>query len=87
MVQIFKIYLIPKNYLSVIADIGGLLGLFLGCSLLSLMEIFYFLFAAIIEKLRQKIRTENEELAKEQHEVVHVKEFNPNLYYAKDFKY
>jgi hypothetical protein len=32
-----------KIYSSVIADLGGLLGLFMGCSLLSIVELFYFL--------------------------------------------
>jgi hypothetical protein len=29
-------------YFSVISDFGGLLGLFMGCSLLSIIEVFYF---------------------------------------------
>ena len=32
---------------TVVSDVGGLLGLFLGCSILSIVEIFYFLLAAL----------------------------------------
>jgi hypothetical protein len=37
------------TFFSVISDIGGYLGLFLGCSLLSIIEIFFFLGAKIYE--------------------------------------
>lgn len=36
-----------------IADVGGLLGLFLGCSVLSLVEIIHFIFAVIINIFRK----------------------------------
>ena len=52
-----------------IADAGGLLGLFLGCSLLSTTEVVFFLFSVIISayknrKARQvnKVETAEEEL-------------------------
>lgn len=43
------------------ADIGGLLGLFLGCSILSIIEIIYFIFKSSILKifLTTKVKNEN----------------------------
>ena len=40
-------------FFTVIADVGGLLGLFLGCSLLSLVEIFYFIFSALTKTIKR----------------------------------
>lgn len=45
-----------------VADVGGLLGLFLGCSLLSLVEIFYFIFSALTKSFRRKNLVENEQI-------------------------
>lgn len=42
------------NFLSVISDVGGLLGLFLGCSLLSIVEIFYYLAAALKNLVKRR---------------------------------
>ena len=39
--------LITRFTIPVVSDIGGLLGLFLGCSVLSIVEVFYFLFASL----------------------------------------
>lgn len=47
-----------KFLLTGIADIGGLLGLFLGCSLLSLVEVIYFVFFALTKALRGNKFTE-----------------------------
>lgn len=55
---------ILMRILSVIADIGGLLGLFLGCSLLSLVEIFFFIFTGTFELIfrLRKIDTLDQEI-------------------------
>jgi hypothetical protein len=52
--------------ISVIADFGGLLGLFMGCSVLSIVEIFYFAFLGlhstsirVIQKFYAKKSNEN----------------------------
>lgn len=51
--------------ISVIADIGGLLGLFLGCSLLSIVEIFYFLTYGIANlSKRNKVENETPQITK-----------------------
>jgi hypothetical protein len=42
----------------VIADMGGLLGLFLGCSLISLIEFFYTISKTVVEKRKMKNRVE-----------------------------
>ena len=42
---------------SVVADIGGLLGFFLGCSILSLIEIVYFLFDTCATSLFNRFKT------------------------------
>lgn len=44
-----------------ISDAGGLLGLFMGCSLISVVEIFYFIIQSIINMLfkRRKVATIN----------------------------
>ena len=39
--------LISLYIFTVVSDVGGLLGLFIGCSLLSIVEIIYFLLAAL----------------------------------------
>lgn len=39
------------------ADIGGLLGLFMGCSLLSIIELIYFAINAIINRKKRAIKT------------------------------
>ena len=38
----------------VVSDVGGLLGLFLGCSLLSIVEIFFFLLASFSKFIRKR---------------------------------
>ncbi|CAG9808682.1 unnamed protein product [Chironomus riparius] len=45
-VQIHETYVAYKVQ-NFIADLGGLLGLFLGCSLLSMIEVLYFIFMAL----------------------------------------
>lgn len=37
-----------------IADVGGLLGLFLGCSLLSLVEVLYLIISAMTKAIKKK---------------------------------
>lgn len=54
-----------KIKFSVIAEVGGLLGLFMGCSLLSIIEIFYFITTIILKllkgcKLSTQIETNDE---------------------------
>lgn len=43
------------NIHQVIADVGGLLGFFLGCSILSLIEIVYFLIQTCSSKLQSRL--------------------------------
>ena len=49
-----QIQIIKKLFL-VVADVGGLLGFFLGCSILSLIEIVYFTFEMCISRLKYYI--------------------------------
>lgn len=49
-----KTFLIFAFYL-VISDIGGYLGLFMGCSLLSLVEILFFIITKLVQTIRAKI--------------------------------
>jgi Amiloride-sensitive sodium channel len=42
------------NLFSVIADFGGLLGLFMGCSLLSIVEVLFFITKSILEVTSKK---------------------------------
>jgi hypothetical protein len=35
------------------ADMGGLLGLFMGCSLISIVELLYFGLAALLERKKR----------------------------------
>ena len=49
--QNFKFYL---NLFPDCADVGGLLGFFLGCSILSFIEIVYFLFENCLSKLKDR---------------------------------
>ena len=37
----------------VVADVGGLLGFFLGCSILSIIEIGYFIIEALSRKIKE----------------------------------
>jgi Amiloride-sensitive sodium channel len=49
-----KIISIFNLLISVISDFGGLLGLFMGCSLLSIIEIFYYLINHVILIIKTK---------------------------------
>ena len=44
----------------VVADIGGLLGFFLGCSILSLIEIIYFIFEMCCNKLKNRLNNQKQ---------------------------
>lgn len=49
--------------ISVISDCGGLLGLFMGCSLLSIIEIFYYLFNACLAlKARRNLTADSSKI-------------------------
>lgn len=48
-------------YFLVLADVGGFLGLFLGCSVLSIIEIFFFMAAALFRVIR-RLLTKNKEV-------------------------
>ncbi|KAL7045139.1 hypothetical protein ACKWTF_002156 [Chironomus riparius] len=47
-----------------IAECGGLLGLFMGCSMLSIVELFYLCFKKITEKRNQHLNTKRKEIRK-----------------------
>lgn len=53
--QEFKYF--SNNFLNfpVIADFGGLLGLFLGCSLISIIEIFYFSVSSFLDSRQANV--------------------------------
>jgi hypothetical protein len=46
---------------NLIAELGGLLGLFMGCSLLSIIELFYFCFASIVFIGKRRAAKKSEE--------------------------
>lgn len=52
----FSIFLYFHLYILVVADIGGYLGLFLGCSLISIVEVLFFIVLKIFSSVKKLLK-------------------------------
>jgi hypothetical protein len=81
--QNFVSYQLPN----LIAELGGLLGLFMGCSLLSIIEIFYFCVASVahVRKARE-LRNQNRNVLPTHMTTIYVSELQAKKKFLNDFQ-
>jgi uncharacterized membrane protein len=64
------------NFSNFIADCGGLLGLFLGCSVLSIVELFYLLVMFVCKRKDKNLKKKKmTEISMKNNEIFIIKEF------------